>query len=121
MLDRAKPHVTSSTPSCVSQFVPQPQQRDGLVRPSGTVGGNNTPLDGFPSNLALPTVSYLSSSTMHPALAKAFVVGPRYAPVPNKLVTKITSSMFIELADLLAKNIKSQEIEPQVQKNGWWK
>ena len=59
---------------------------------------------GLPSNLALPTVSYLPSSTMHPALAKAFVVGPGYAPVPNKLVTT---------ADLLAENIKSQEIEAQ--------
>ena len=76
-------------------------------------GDNNTPLDGLPSNLALPTVSYLPSSTMHPALAKAFVVGPGYAPVPNKLVTKITSGIFIKLANLLAENIKSQEIEPQ--------
>jgi hypothetical protein len=41
------------------------------------------------------------------------VVGPGYAPVPNKLVTKITAGMFIELADLLAENIKAQEIEPQ--------
>ena len=112
-LDSAQPHITSSTPSCVSQFVSQPQQRDGLVRSSWTGGGNNTPLDGLPSNLALPTVSYLPSSTMHPALAKAFVVGPGYAPVPNKVVTKVTSGMFIELADLLAENTKSQEIEPQ--------
>ena len=100
---------------------------NGLVRPSwtGGGGGNNTPLDGLPSNLALPTVSYLPSSTMHPALAKAFVVGPGYIPVPNKLVTKITSGMFIELADLLAENIKLQEIECQAflegKLSGWWK
>lgn len=106
-LDNA--HVAASTPS----FVSQPLHRDGLVRPSWTGGGDSTSLDCLPSSLALPTGSLLPSTSGYPALAKAFVVGPGYAPVPNKLVTKITTGMFIELADLLAENIKAQEIEPQ--------
>lgn len=108
-LDNAQPHVAASTPS----FVSQPLHRDGLVRPSWTGGGDSTSLDCLPSSLALPTGSLLPSTSGYPALAKAFVVGPGYAPVPNKLVTKITAGMFIELADLLAENIKAQEIEPQ--------
>ncbi|CAH3169850.1 unnamed protein product [Porites lobata] len=52
------------------------------------------------------------SSTL-PNLNKAFVVGPGYAPVPFKLVSKITAGLFVDLADLLPDNIRAQEIEPQ--------
>ena len=48
-----------------------------------------------------------------PNLNKAFVVGPGYAPVPYKLVSKITAGHFVDLADLLLDNIRAQEIEPQ--------
>ena len=48
-----------------------------------------------------------------PNLNKAFVVGPGYAPVPYKLVSKITAGHFVDLADLLPDNIRAQEIEPQ--------
>ena len=53
-----------------------------------------------------------SSPTVAPSVGKAFVVGPGYAPIPGKLVAKITSDAFIELEDLLAENIRAQEAEP---------
>ena len=40
------------------------------------------------------------------------MVGPGYSPIPEKLVTKIRTHWFIDLADLLAKNLKAQETEP---------
>ena len=44
---------------------------------------------------------------------QSVVVGPGYAPVPYKLVSKITAGLFVDLADLLPDNIRAQEIEPQ--------
>ena len=44
---------------------------------------------------------------------KAFVVGPGHAPIPAKLVKKITSGEFVELADLLSTNLRSVDLEPQ--------
>ena len=40
-------------------------------------------------------------------------MGPGYAPVPYKLVLKITAGLFLDLAGLLPDNIGAQEIEPQ--------
>ena len=53
-----------------------------------------------------------SSLTLAPSVGKAFVVGPSYTPIPGKLVAKITSGSFTELADLLAENIHAHEAEP---------
>ena len=53
-----------------------------------------------------------SESSTFPNLNKALVVGPGYAPVPYKLVSKITGGIFVDLADLLPDNIQVQEIEP---------
>ena len=44
---------------------------------------------------------------MPPTLRKAFPIGPRYTPIPYKLVAKITGGQFDELADLLSNNIKA--------------
>ena len=57
-------------------------------------------------------VALTSSPTLAPSVGKAFVVGSGYAQIPGKLVAKITSGAFIELADLLAENIRTQEAEP---------
>ncbi|CAH3172611.1 unnamed protein product [Porites evermanni] len=54
-----------------------------------------------------------TASSTFPNLNKAFVVGPGYAPVPYKLVSKITAGLFVDLADLLPDNIRAQEIESQ--------
>ena len=54
-----------------------------------------------------------SESSTFPNLNKAFKVGPGYAPVPYKLVSKITAGLFVDLADLLPDNIRAQEIEHQ--------
>ena len=54
-----------------------------------------------------------SESSTFPNLNKAFVVGPGYAPVPYKIVSKITAGLFVDLADLFPDNIRAQEIEPQ--------
>ena len=59
-----------------------------------------------------------SSPTLAPSVWKAFVVGPGYAPIPGKLVAKITSGAFVELADLLAKKILAQEAEPHTYLDG---
>ena len=55
-----------------------------------------------------------SESSTFPNLNKAFVVGPGYAPVRYKLVSKITAGLFVDLADLLPDNIRAEEVELQV-------
>ena len=49
---------------------------------------------------------------------KAFIVGPGHAPVPAKLVSKITGGEFLELADLLSVNLRAAERAPQVYLEG---
>ena len=58
------------------------------------------------------------NSTFAPSVGKAFVVGPGYVPIPAKLVAKITSGVFVELADLLAENLRAQESEPHTYLDG---
>ena len=53
-----------------------------------------------------------TESSTFPNLNEAFVVGPGYAPVLYKLVSKITGGLFVDLADLLPDSIQAQEIEP---------
>ena len=42
-----------------------------------------------------------SESSTFPNINKAFMVDPGYAPVPYKLVSKITAGLFVDLAGLL--------------------
>ena len=64
---------------------------------------------GVPSSVLANTLQCVQS----PNLNKAFVMGPGYAPITYKLVTKITAGLFLDLAGLLPDNIRTQEIEPQ--------
>lgn len=41
------------------------------------------------------------------------MVGPGHAPVPYKLVAKITAGYFVDLADLLSANLRAADMEPQ--------
>ena len=40
-------------------------------------------------------------------------MGPGYAPVPYKIVSKITAGLFVDLADLFPDKIRAQEIQPK--------
>ena len=69
----------------------------------------------------MPLVSFGSNSSIastSTSLNRLFVVGPSYSPAPEKLVTKIRSGQFVDLADLLAENLKAQEREPQTYLDG---
>ena len=71
-----------------------------------------------PSLFDYSLVPLTSSPTLAPSVRKTFVVGPGYTPIPGKLVAKITSGAFVELADLLAENIRVQEAEPHTYLDG---
>lgn len=49
---------------------------------------------------------------MPPTSEKAFVVSPGHAPIPAKLVSKITSGQFVDLADLSLANLPVVDQEP---------
>ena len=75
---------------------------------------------GHGSSLPLLGSSIPATSTIcaMPSLNRPFVVGPGYSPIPEKLVTKIRTGQFVELADLLAENLKAQESEPHTYLDG---
>ena len=58
----------------------------------------------FSPAFSTPTLAHSVASLLH----KPFVVGPRYSPIPEKLVTKLKAGQLIDLADLLPENIKAQ-------------
>ena len=69
----------------------------------------------FSLGFSFPSTAVLwATSSLH----GPFVVGPGYSPIPEKLVTKIRTGQFIDLADLLAENLKGRETEPQTYLDG---
>ena len=71
-----------------------------------------------PSLFGYSLVPSTSSPTLAPLVGIVFVVGPGYVPILGKLVAKITSGAFVELAYLLAENIRAQEAEPHTYLDG---
>ena len=85
---------------------------------SATTGSNSAhPVLSFASPVMATHDSsastYLGSSLFPPSVYKAFVVGAGHTPIPAKLVSKITSSQFVDLADLLSANLRTADQEPQ--------
>ena len=90
---------------------------------SPSVFGSRGAANGLPSSSQsfTPLFSFGPNSTSastSTSLNRPFVVGPGYSPIPEKLVTKIRSGQFVDLADLLAENLKAQETEPQTYFDG---
>ena len=71
--------------------------------------GSSIPRHQPPNELHTINVSPLASSLPAPNIAlgpeKAFSLGPGRAPIPPKLVTKILSSKFVGLSELLPENL----------------
>lgn len=63
----------------------------------------------------VPTASTPVSSS---SMIEPFVLGPSYSPILEKLVVNIQSGQFVDLADLLAENLKAQDVEPQTYLDG---
>lgn len=60
-----------------------------------------------------PTWLSTGTSTLALSAVRTFVVGPGYSVlVPRKMVSKITSGVFLERAELWAENLRVQETEP---------
>ena len=84
--------------------------RGAVNDPSAAISHSLPPLFVFGPSASTPVSP---SSPIKP-----FVVGPGYSPIPDKLVMKIRSCQFVDLADLLAENLKAQEAEPQTYLDG---
>ena len=82
------------------------------------VASSMSPL--FATGRSMPQADANSALPL-PNVEKALVVGPGHAPVPYKLVTKITSGQFVDLADLLSANLRSPKQEPQTYLEGKFK
>lgn len=100
-------------PSFIPTFSPLP----ATLSPTSVslVASSMSPL--FATGRSLPQADG-TSDLLLPKAEKAFVVGPGHAPVPYKLVAKILSGQFVDLADLLSANLRSPEQEPQTYLDG---
>ena len=106
-------NMAATTGSFISVVVPS------FISTYSTLGGPSV-VSTLPASSAEPLPvggscggAIASVSSTFPSLYKAFVVGPGYAPVPYKIVSKIMAGLFVDLADLQPDNIRAQEIESQ--------
>ena len=123
---RAENHiasVTSAAPLPASSAVPSSSVSGTLTLPPfvptfstmSTITGSGS---ACLSSITAPVISsHLSSwpvgsEGLASSSEKAFVVGPGHAPIPPKLVKKITNGEFVELADLLSANLRAVDQEP---------
>ena len=100
-------------PSFIPQFTPLPSTSS--LSSVSLVASSMSPL--FATGQSLPRAA-ASLVLPLPMTEKAFVVGPGHAPLPYKLVAKITSGQFVDLADLLSANLRSPEQKPQTYLEG---
>ena len=96
-----------SVPCFVSTFCTYSNPIFGLPSLASSACSQSTIIGG-PVASSFPAISNSA-----PLIGRDFVIGPRYSPIPNKLVSKIISSQFVELADLLQDNLKINETETQ--------
>ena len=65
-------------------------------------------------NRVTRNVADRSAVLASPSLDQPFIVGPRFSPVPAKLVAQIVAGKYIDLSDMLAVNLVQREPEPQL-------
>ena len=65
-------------------------------------------------NRVTRNVADRSAVLASPLLDQPFIVGPRFSPVPAKLVAQIVAGKYIDLSDMLAVNLVQREPEPQL-------
>ena len=78
-----------------------------IKAPSSSASTGGTSAVGVGSGSSAP------SSSLWLKTDRAFIIGLGHAPIPAKLVAKIREGYFVELADLLAINLRAVEQEPQ--------
>jgi len=105
---QAAPSGKLKLPSFVSTFLPGP-----------AISGSDSAclVDSFPSPVTSTRASCSSGRGLlfvPPLMSpeKAFVVGPGHAPIPAKVVSKIISGQFVDLANLLSANLRAVDQEP---------
>ena len=116
-----------AVPASIAGSVASSQGRPNFIVPS-FVSTFSAPLVSSvvpsPSSIAMGLSSSLPSSLPAPplpALQQSFVLPPGYSPVPPKLVNQIVANKFVELSDLLSKNIEqsqSDNNDPQLYFDG---
>ena len=96
-------------PSLVNTFTPVPAI-SSICSPA-LLGPVSSSLAVQTSPTFVPTTALPVS--VPPVREIAFIVGPGHAPIPHKLVLKITCGHFVDLADLLSANLRAGDNQPQ--------
>ena len=97
---QGRPNFT--VPSFVTTFA---TLRSPILSPSITAGAS-VPVPLSDSILA-------ANLPLGPLLQQPFVVGPRFSPIPAKMVSQIVAGKYVDLGDLLSVNIVQTEPESQ--------